>query len=259
MSKYLYNGIPLPDINTVWTDKTTYPYAIIFGDEYGGEFLHISPVPFIYEDPNVNISSGAGSPRYINDSDGWVEHDSGSGCTGSGVKWTNYDIIDISDNSVYLAASEPVSVNLKSWLIGFALGLAGKPLPFAKNEPVDEPIAYLYNGVQLIPLPQWDKAAYPYAVIDKAVLNSYRLHLFAHLPHAENAENGYTHYGPMDGSTYIYKGVAREWSESGWSMNAAYEDIDGISTSRVLWTNFDLLYTDGKVCCAKSDPIPVYE
>jgi hypothetical protein len=27
------------------------------------------------------------------------------------------------------------------------------------------PIAYLYNGVQLPPLPEWDREKYPYAVI----------------------------------------------------------------------------------------------
>ena len=173
----------------------------------------------------------------------------------SGIYVKNiYDFIE--------AYQEPVDFDLKSWLTGFALGLAGKPLPFSLVEPdapVEEPVAYLYNGVRLIPLPEWDKDAYPYAVIDKAIMSSYRLHLFDHLPHAENTENGYTRYGPMDGSVYIYKGVAKEGSESGWSMNAAYEDIDGITTSKVLWTNFDLLYADGKVCCAKSDPVPVYE
>lgn len=29
MANYLYNSVELPDINTVWTDKETYPYAII--------------------------------------------------------------------------------------------------------------------------------------------------------------------------------------------------------------------------------------
>ena len=29
MANFLYNGVELPDINTVWTDKTAYPYAII--------------------------------------------------------------------------------------------------------------------------------------------------------------------------------------------------------------------------------------
>jgi hypothetical protein len=30
MANKLYNGIELPDIDTVWTDKVTYPYAVIF-------------------------------------------------------------------------------------------------------------------------------------------------------------------------------------------------------------------------------------
>ena len=33
MSKYLYNGVELPDINEVWTDKETYPYITLEWDE----------------------------------------------------------------------------------------------------------------------------------------------------------------------------------------------------------------------------------
>ena len=29
MANYLYNGVELPDINEVWTDKETYPYAFV--------------------------------------------------------------------------------------------------------------------------------------------------------------------------------------------------------------------------------------
>lgn len=53
--------------------------------------------------------------------------------------------------------------NRKSWLIGFALGLCGKPPPIAGSR--REPVAYLYNGVRLPKLPEYDKSVYPYAVI----------------------------------------------------------------------------------------------
>lgn len=36
-------------------------------------------------------------------------------------------------------------IDMKSWLTGFALGLCGKPLPFAKKTP----IGYSYNGTVL--------------------------------------------------------------------------------------------------------------
>ena len=36
-------------------------------------------------------------------------------------------------------------IDLKSWLTGFALGLCGKPLPYAKKTP----IGYSYNGTVL--------------------------------------------------------------------------------------------------------------
>lgn len=53
--------------------------------------------------------------------------------------------------------------NRKSWLIGFALELCGNPLPIAGSK--REPVAYLYNGVRLPKLPEYDKSVYSYAVI----------------------------------------------------------------------------------------------
>ena len=139
MGKFLYGGVLLPDIDTVWTDKVTYPYAMIYATETEA-ILHISQVPFVYRDPNVTLSSGAGCPRYIANSDEWVDHGEGSGCTGPGAKWTSHDILDTSGNSIYLAESEPVPVQegfcLKSWLTGFVLGLAGKPMPLVTRQPV---------------------------------------------------------------------------------------------------------------------------
>ena len=292
MSKYLYNGISLLDINTVWTDKTTDPYAIIFVDENGRIVLHISPAPFIYEDPNVNISSGSGSPKYLYDSSGWVEDGTGSGYTGSGVKWTNYDIIDISDNSVYLAASEPVPDNgdfdLKSWLIGFALGLAGKPVPFAKNEPLVEPVAYLYGtpsesgniglrvgdtvtyyaGAVLSKLPEM---AYQYAAIvpnASAPYDGYAYNLwnFSAPLYISNATNN----GNASGRTRVYteKGASyKSWKGNpdgkAWDFtNENSSSTGSVTTEMPIWTNEDIYAEiDGNrsLYIAASDPIPVGE
>ena len=121
-------------------------------------------------------------------------------------------------------------------------------------------MAYLYNGVRLPKLPEWDKAVYPYAVIDNTFMNMCRLHLFEHLPFATTTDSGSVRYGPRDGSTYIYKGAKKAGTvNDGWTFNAAYTDDDGILANSVQWANFDLLYNDGSVCCAESDPIPIYK
>lgn len=118
--------------------------------------------------------------------------------------------------------------------------------------------AYLYNGVKLPELPEWDRAAYPYAVIDEAVLRGvYRLHLFEHLPYAKTTESGGCYYGPMDGSTYVYKGIVSE-TDHYWDFNAAQPDDDGIYTKNVVWCNFELLNEDGTTYLEASDPVPLY-
>ena len=150
------------------------------------------------------------------------------------TKWANFDVLDINGEDIVLHNSDPIPVS----------GIVG----------------YSYNGTVLPELPEWDKAVYPYAVIDNTLMNMCRLHLFEHLPFATTTDNGYVNYGPMDGSTYIYKGAIKAGTvDRGWTFNAAYTDDDGILGDSVQWANFDLLYDDGSVCCAKSDPIPVYE
>jgi hypothetical protein len=57
MANYLYNGVELPDINEVWTDKETYPYAYIYvaivksGYAYS---LYLSNKPLV-NNPDDNI------------------------------------------------------------------------------------------------------------------------------------------------------------------------------------------------------------
>lgn len=128
-----YNGHILPGPPAYDTDA--YPYAMVYQSDYGCIF-YISPVPFVYQQPDVTISQGSGCPTYSYDSRdgdyGWTRAENGSGCTGTAVIWCNHDILNVADGSVYLAASPIVYAGwkgLESWLAGFALGLAGKPFP----------------------------------------------------------------------------------------------------------------------------------
>ena len=141
MANFLYNGVELPDINTVWTDKTAYPYAIITSFDaalvgYSGSstiyLLDASGVAhynnngvcyknppylscswFCSYDPNVcSYLSGMGLPITVGEWGGSSPSDIGSGSAQSVVGtvfWSNADILN-TDGSVYFAASEPVPV-----------------------------------------------------------------------------------------------------------------------------------------------------
>lgn len=207
MANYLYNGVELPDINTVWTDKETYPYAVIsdapgFADSGFGFQLMISSSP-----TEINSSgsryhvSNAVAKRYallvhseeldaaLAESD--VTAEELAAMYGMGVdawnlvneydsfeaefpidsnptRWANHDILT-ADDTVYLAASDPVPVGGKftlhypSFLKGVEVGRRLKNKRLA-------PVAYLYNGVKLPPLPDYNKKAYPYAYITKTTI-----------------------------------------------------------------------------------------
>lgn len=174
-----YKGVELPDINTVWTDKEKYPYAYvtyssldIVGLEGMCAELHLMakmPV-FNAADSEMEFNQNTLVHQFVftDNSELAFEHgiSAGSWCDGftdeiisfevidtTFTMWTSHDILN-TDGSTYLAAYTPIPVDaavkewsfcLKSWLTGFALGMAGKPLPLAPVR--KESIAYLYNGV----------------------------------------------------------------------------------------------------------------
>lgn len=127
MANYLYNGVELPDINTVWTDKTTYPYAIIYRGNSGKYALRVSDAPFYYEvrDYGTTAPAFAGSAgAQLMDSvsvdpieDGvWGElgpvYEAEVGLLYSTpFMWANHDVVYKDSTEVYQAASDPVPVD----------------------------------------------------------------------------------------------------------------------------------------------------
>lgn len=129
MANKLYNGIELPDIDTVWTDKVTYPYAVI-ASTYNGESycLYLSTVPlFVHKYSMIGNSirlhgTDDGSvigyrgvtpfseweriPLYDNT---FAAGENACPAIHDNVEWANYDIYN-EDGSVHLAASDPVPV-----------------------------------------------------------------------------------------------------------------------------------------------------
>lgn len=116
----LYNGVELPNIDSVWTDKDTYPYGYIFLPSNGDPYeLWIHSVPLVVSGSRAIFERTPVS--YC-----WYSFDSATGqwvfvrrinssnttdnCSAAQIIWTNTDIFN-SDNTIYLAATAPVDPN----------------------------------------------------------------------------------------------------------------------------------------------------
>lgn len=150
-----------------------------------------------------------------------------------------------------------------NWKQSFALGLC------SVGEYKGEPVAYLYNGVRLPKLPEWDKSKYPYVFIFyNDVQNLYVLRFGT-----ENVEYGYFLYTITADMKEVY-----EW---GWKLpegaeyaNCTYKEANSDNWSEIkeygqeyfphvdlpiVWTANDILNVeDGTVYAKATDPIPVY-
>ena len=115
---YLYNGVRLPKLPE-W-DKGAYPYALI-SDRYSLEPTLVltsaplsTPVEATFGQNFVKVANECQYMRYILENNAWVIYTAPTTLTGASegyddLVWSSYDIPNV-DNSVYLAASEPVPV-----------------------------------------------------------------------------------------------------------------------------------------------------
>ena len=157
---------------------------------------------------------------------------------------------------------DPISLTL-SWLVGRRI--AGQ----RGNKP-KEPIAYLYNGVQMPKLPEWDREMYPYAVIDDwsaddnvyqpkkcyaVVCSNQRPFYNGEVVLSNTPAQTFTCMISFDEEFSYSSGVPfGEWyfsHKEDHLMNTAFESV--------VWTNTDILNEDGSVYLAASEPIPIYE
>lgn len=138
----------------------------------------------------------------------------------------------------------------RSYAAGYLLNLAGKPLPLSTKR---EPVAYLYNGVRLPKLPEWDREMYPFAALNFIYSGENLLGAFLYcLPSVE--------YDVANGNRTIKLGGSLEWRIS--SSDLQWSAVDASSEVLITaldWADFDILNVDGSVYLAASNPIPVYE
>ena len=146
--------------------------------------------------------------------------------------------------------------------------LVGKQIASQRRIQEKHPIAYLYNGVQLPPLPEWDKGKYPYAYImdvPNSTDGSSNYVLILSTVEFINRLAGLiftTLYGKADGEAivYTYNTIAdTEWRQTDIVYNVAAGEKIEHSFLDVHWANTDVYYDNGSLCRSASDPIPVYD
>lgn len=121
---------------------------------------------------------------------------------------------------------------------------------------VREPVAYLYNGVRLPKLPEWDKEAYPYAVIYKNNLGKYKLLCSANrIIESIDGTGQATGYFQIPDGDWLRTG----YSDGIWGDFAQHSGQELLTLYTLIWTNTDIHYADGTVYLAYSEPVPVYE
>lgn len=294
MSKYYrYNGVKLPALPKDVVDK--YPYIVILFEHdrgYGSFYsFHASTEPselekIWYSADNAYqtelLQRGKGVSYYIkkDQSDIWTRlHDEVDGSESASapywysdvlvnslgvllnsVVWTNHNIYNIDGGIEYTANDAPTpipDIDLKSWLTGYALGLAGKPMPLG----VPRPTAYLYNGTKLPPLPEWDDEVYPYVVLDwTAGLNTIWFYAVSEQKHLTRMGSNGEYYIAADGGETFLSCTFRPLYMDAFPVprEKTYTK-EFMLTNTPHWANYDVKNTDGSIHTAASEPVPVYE
>ena len=129
------------------------------------------------------------------------------------------------------------------------------------------PTAYSYNGVILPKLPEWDRERYPYAYItwqepsDHPGVVLYFLHVcpeplvLNNYGYATTGTDNVRYRLCVDEDTANAIG-AEVWGE--WERISIGSSTT-VTGSNTVWTNTDLIKSDGSVVLAASEPVPAYE
>lgn len=121
---------------------------------------------------------------------------------------------------------------------------------------------YLYNGVQLPALPEWDKEAYPYAEMYavSGALSAIMSVLKVTDRPADCYALGDNDYGSYEPSYHVgtnYISYKIDKTSDTWVVKASGQIEAATSGVNANWANYDLFYEDGTLYLAASEPIPV--
>lgn len=115
----LYNGIKLPDIDSVWTDKVTYPYAAVALIQGQTRVLALWSMQASVTDTNLVYPAGMQIALYDNTGSSWTLSGTDTFPNGSSAapltlfsaEWCSYDLMNTESNSVYVPATDPISLD----------------------------------------------------------------------------------------------------------------------------------------------------
>ena len=117
---------------------------------------------------------------------------------------------------------------------------------------------YLYNGVKLPALPEWDKEMYPYAwLLDcgRVSWSNFRVYELYVLGKPSTRDEWGILSLPAPWNKYDLN-VFDDERITEWEVGSPCY-IDHHLTAYPIWTNHDILNEDGSLYLAASDPVPV--
>lgn len=124
---------------------------------------------------------------------------------------------------------------------------------------------YLYNGVELPELPEWDKTAYPYVVIRFATSpgvfdDCYIIEAYPGKPiTVENTILGATvEYIKLETASSCLTVGSIDVDGDAWEVSQIVFEGEGkYGLKSIVWSNFDINHVDGTLYLAASEPVPV--
>ncbi len=146
--------------------------------------------------------------------------------------------------------------NMRKFVRGLMVSTVSKGVLPKKGEPV----AYLYNGVQLPKLPEWDREKYPYAFMCGSTDFDGSYYVTINCLNVQVYRDDDDHIHPVQDGQYI-RYYATADKDDDWTYFGYVNDIftSSLFIGDVFWTNTDILNEDGTLYLAASDPVPVYE
>ena len=161
---------------------------------------------------------------------------------------------------------------MKSCVKGLLMGCCGTPRPLVPAK--KEPVAWLYNGVRLPALPEWDKETYPYAVIGGPYTKDgydgvyYSFVASDYQPELYSENKNTVRFGifSLVGSQRFcrsHMATTAELAEAVIAGTNEWRNVSRVSASHIdventIWTNTDIM-NGMSLFMSASDPIPVYE
>lgn len=121
-----------------------------------------------------------------------------------------------------------------------------KPVPTTESATM-----YSYNGTVLPKLPEWDKTAYPYAMITSNVIGTT---LF--ITDKVGVHDSTINFTSVTKMSYSLKTVGDKWV---LAYEPNYYEEYHFAFTNLIWSNYDILNTDGSAFNGATEPIPVYE